>query len=131
MKQRAQYGYLPEPLQSLQLPLSTSFNQITDPQIRQILLDAHMNTNKQTKVQAMEIYLRMAEVQMRENQMKFDQDISRIKSSDRPLTLLMVDVIEKRFRTIDERLQHLFNLKIRFLEEQTKQKKPASFNVSR
>ena len=122
LKQRCHYGYPPEPLQSLQLPLPL-LDQITDPTIRQNLFDRSTNMSKQTKSEAMELYLNIAEVQMHESRLIFDQDLLQMRSPDQRLSPSMIDIIGKRFQNIDERLQHLYNLKIRFLEQQTKKKK--------
>lgn len=121
LKQRRHYGCPPEPLQSLQLPWP-SLDHITDPNIRQNLFNRSTHMNKQTKSEAMELYLTIAEVQMHESQLKFDQGVLQMRLPDQSLSPPMIDIIEKRFQNIDERLQHLYNLKIRFLDQQTKKK---------
>jgi len=44
----------------------------------------------------------------------------RSTTPDRRLNQPMIHIIEQCFKNIDERLEYLYNLKISFLEEQTK-----------
>ncbi len=132
LKQRLLHRYLPEPLNSLQLPLPlppSSLDTIMDPKIRQNLLDRYKKTIEQTKSEMMALYITIAEAKMHECQLKYDQDIVQMKRLDQRSTMTdqrlspsMIDITEQRFKIIDERLQYLYNLKIRFLKEQTKKK---------
>jgi len=125
LKQRLRHGYLPESLHSLQLPLpfSSSLDKITDLNIRQNLLDRHTKTVEQTKLETTKFYITNAEAQIQEYQLKFDQDIVQMRSPNQPLSQSMVQLLEQRFKNIDERLEYLYKLKIRFLEEQINQRK--------
>lgn len=127
LKQRLLQNFLPEPLHSLQLPLpsstSASINTISDPTSRHNLLEQYTKIIKQTKSEMMTLYITIAEVKMRECQFQFDHDIlqmrpnQRLTTIDRCLSELMIAIVERRFKNIDERLKYLYNLKLRFLNQ--------------
>jgi len=130
LKQRLLYQHLPDSLNSLQLPLPShsafsSLDAIINLQSRQNLLDRYKNIIEQTKSKLMSFYIDIAEVKMQECQMKFDKTIVRMRPDQRStmntqrLSPPMLKLVEQRFKNIDERLEHLFNLKIRFLNEKT------------
>lgn len=131
LKQRVLHHYLPEPLNSLQLPLPllpSSLDTIIDPKIRQNLLDHYKKIIEQMKSEMMALYINIAEAKMHECQLKFVQDTVQMRpdqrstTTDQRLSQSMIHIVEQRFKNIDERLQYLYNLKRRFLEEQTKKK---------
>lgn len=131
LKQRLFYCFLPEPLYSLQLPLpSTAFslNSIHDEKTRQNLLVRYKNILENTKTEMMSLYIAIAESRMYERTYDFNRNISQLKytlcstNKDEYLNEKINKLIERRFKNIDERLQHLYNLKMRFLHQKTNKK---------
>ncbi len=119
LKQRLHYHYLPEPLNSLQLPpLPPLEDTIVDSKIRQDILDRYKDIGEQTKSEMVTLYISIAKAQMHQCQLKFDQMTIQMKSNQQQLTQSMINIIEQRFKNIDGRLLDLYTLKIRFLEEQ-------------
>ncbi|CAF1348786.1 unnamed protein product, partial [Rotaria sordida] len=61
-----------------------------------------------------------AEAKMNEYQKKFDSDLIQMKENQRSgpshekLTQTMLDIMERRFKNINEHLIHLYKLKLRF-----------------
>ncbi len=126
LKQRLLYHYLPEPLNSLQLPLPQppfSLDAITDQKSRQNLFDRYKKIIEQTKSEMMALYIAIAEVKMHECELKFNKDRVQMRpdqrstTSDRRLSQPMIDLIERRFKNMDERLQYLYKSKMRFLHQ--------------
>ncbi len=131
LKQRQLHHSLPEPLNSLQLPFPlppSSLDTITDQKSRENLLDRYKKIIEQTKSEMMALYITIAEAKMHECQLKFAQDTVQMRPDQRSTTTetrlspSMINIVEQRFTIIDERLQYLYTLKIRFLQEQTKKK---------
>ncbi len=73
-------------------------------------------------------HISIAEAKMHECQLKFNQDTVQMRpnqsstTADKRLNQSMINIIEQRFKNIDERFEYLFNVKISFLEKQTKKK---------
>ncbi|CAF1471414.1 unnamed protein product [Adineta steineri] len=121
LKQRRLYHHLPAPLKSLQLPLlsTLSIDTIHDLKIREDLMNRYRKINEETKSEMMTLYIHIAEAKMNENLIKFNENIAQIRSNQQ-LTQSMMNVIERRFKNIDERFEYLYQLKVRALEPKNK-----------
>ncbi len=135
LKQRLAYHLLPEPLNSLELPLPlppTSVDSIINSKTRQVILERHWNIVEHTKRQMMILYVMIAKAKMDECQMQLDPILVHIRpdsrsttTSNQGLTPAMINIVQERFKIIDERMQYFYKLKLRFLEEQSNQRKAA------
>ncbi|CAF4216235.1 unnamed protein product, partial [Rotaria sordida] len=120
LKQRIFYYHLPQSFESLKIPPPISFNTITDTMTRQRLKDRCEKILQRTKSEMMMIYIATAEAKMDEYQKKFDSDLDKMKenqcsdSSHKKLTQTMLNITERRFKNINERLIYLYKLKLRF-----------------
>ncbi|CAF1317216.1 unnamed protein product [Adineta steineri] len=121
LKQRRLYHHLPTPLKSLQLPLlsTLSIDTIHDLKIRDHLMNRYRKMNEETKSEMMTLYIHIAEAKMNENLIKFNENISQIRSNQQ-WTQSMMNIIERRFKNIDERFEYLYQLKVRALEPKNK-----------
>ncbi|CAF3376490.1 unnamed protein product [Rotaria sp. Silwood2] len=120
LKQRIVYNHLPQSFESLQIPAPISLDTITDTYIRQRLTDRYEKILQRTKSEMMMVYIATVETKMNEYQKKFDIDLAKMKEnqhtdpSDKKLTRTMLDIMERRFKNINERLMCLYKLKLRF-----------------
>ncbi|CAF1265540.1 unnamed protein product [Adineta steineri] len=121
LKQRRLYHHLPAPLKSLQLPLlsTLSIDTIHDLKIRDHLMNRYRKMNEETKSEMMTLYIHIAEAKMNENLIKFNENISQMRSNQQ-WTQSMMNIIERRFKNIDERFEYLYQLKVRALEPKNK-----------
>ncbi len=119
--------HLPEPLNSVQLPLPLppfSLDSIIDEKSRQNLLGRYNKIVEQSKLEMMTLYIAIAEVKMDECQSKFDRDIL-LEMTPNPhsmtinqrLNQSMINIIQRRFKNMDERFEYLFNLKKQYLDK--------------
>lgn len=120
LKQRIVYNHLPSTFDSLRIPLPISLDTISDERIRQRLTHRHEQLLQRTKSDLMIIYIKTAEAKFEEYRKIFDTDMAQYKENQRSgpshkrLTRTMIDIMERRFANINERLICLYQLKIRF-----------------
>ncbi|CAF1570267.1 unnamed protein product, partial [Rotaria sordida] len=120
LKQRIVYNHLPQSFESLKIPPPISFDTITDTMTCQRLKDRCEKILQRTKSEMMKIYITTAEAKMNEHEKKFDTDLAKMKenqssdSSHKKLTQTMLNIMERRFQNINERLTCLYKLKLRF-----------------
>ena len=126
MKQRLLYDHLPDSLATLQLPLPlppSSINTIKDEKSRQNLLDHYTKILQQTKSDMMSLYIAVADAKMQECQLNFDKDIVRMRPDHHSTTTYlrlseaMLEIIERRFKHIEQRHECLYQLKVRLLKK--------------
>ena len=131
LKQRLTYNCLPESLANLQLPLPlppSSMDTIQDKTIRQNLFDRYTKIVQQTKSDMMSLYITVAEVKMSECQSKYEKDSKCMRPNTRSMSIYlrlseaMLDLLEQRFKNMEQRFEYLYNLKIRALQVQAKNK---------
>ncbi|CAF1468680.1 unnamed protein product, partial [Rotaria sordida] len=120
LKQRIVYNHLPQSFESLKIPPPISFDTITDTMTCQRLKDRCEKILQRTKSEMMMIYITTAEAKMNEYEKKFDTDLAKMKEnqcsgpSHKKLTQTMLNIMERRFQNINERLTCLYKLKLRF-----------------
>ncbi|CAF4295811.1 unnamed protein product, partial [Rotaria sordida] len=120
LKQRIVYNHLPTSFHTLQIPVPISLDTIIDTMTRQRLKDRCEKILQRMKSEMMMIYIATAEAKMNEYQKKFDSDLAKMKenqcsdSSHKKLTQTMLNIMERRFKNINERLIYLCKLKLRF-----------------
>ncbi|CAF1571120.1 unnamed protein product, partial [Rotaria sordida] len=120
LKQRIVYNHLPQSFESLKIPPPISFDTITDTMTCQRLKDRCEKILQRTKSEMMMIYVTTAETKMNEYEKKFDTDLAKMKEnqcsgpSHKKLTQTMLNIMERRFKNINERLICLYKLKLRF-----------------
>ncbi|CAF4063435.1 unnamed protein product, partial [Rotaria sordida] len=120
LKQRIVYTHLPTSFHTLQIPVPISLDTITDTMTRQHLKDRCEKILQRTKSEMMMIYITTAEAKMNEYEKRFDTDLAKMKenqssdSSYKRLTQTMLNIMERRFQNINERLTCLYKLKLRF-----------------
>ena len=119
-KQRIVHNQLPNTLDPLQVPPPTTLHSIQDEHIRQRLMDRHQKIIERTKSDMMLIQIAGEEAKLNEYRTNFDTEIAQMNELQRSgpphkkLTRTMSNLLERRFKNIDDRLAHLHNLKIRF-----------------
>ncbi|CAF4488794.1 unnamed protein product [Rotaria sp. Silwood2] len=120
LKHRIVYNHLPQSFESLHIPTPISLDTINDRNIRQRLMDRCEKILQQTKSDMMIVYITTAEAKMDQYQKKFDTEMAKMKENqctgppDKKLTLTMLNIMERRFKNINERLMCLYKLKLRF-----------------
>ncbi|CAF1383669.1 unnamed protein product [Rotaria sordida] len=120
LKQRIAYNHLPQSFESLKIPAPILLDKIVDTNIRQNLMNQCEKILQRTTSDMMIVYIATAEEKMNEYQKKFDSDFIKMKENQRSgpshekLTQTMLDIMERRFKNINERLIHLYKLKLRF-----------------
>ncbi|CAF1500704.1 unnamed protein product, partial [Rotaria sordida] len=120
LKQRIVYNHLPTSFHTLQIPVPISLDTIIDTMTRQRLKDRCEKILQRTKSEMMMIYIATAEAKMNEYQKKFDSDLAKMKenqcsdSSHKKLTQTILNIMERRFKNINERLIYLCKLKLSF-----------------
>ncbi|CAF3713728.1 unnamed protein product [Rotaria sp. Silwood1] len=122
LKQCVIHNHLPKSFQSLDIPTSISLNSINDLRIRQRLYEKCQKILQRTKSEMMLVYIDLAETKMNETKEKFNKvriDMQHIQHSGPPtkrLTENMISIMEKRFKNINERLLHLYKMKLHYFD---------------
>ncbi|UJR06546.1 hypothetical protein I4U23_010829 [Adineta vaga] len=118
-KQRFHNRHLPDVLKSLQLPIPSalSFDLINDTRNRRILTDRYKRINEQMKSELMAFYITIAEMKMNECLFRFNEHMTQMKAS-RQFNTFSMNLIEERFKSIDERFEYLYQLKMRIFNQQ-------------
>ncbi|CAF4772188.1 unnamed protein product [Rotaria sp. Silwood1] len=120
MKQRIVYNHLPKSFESLRIPAPISLETVTDRTIRQNLLDRCEKILQRAKSDMMMVYTTTAEAKLDQLDKKFDSEMTRMKQNQRSrvshqiLTETMLEILERRFKYINEHLMRLYKLKLRF-----------------
>ena len=121
LKERVAHNYLPESFKVWQIPPPPpALESIEDQGIRQRLSERYTTIIRQSKSDMMALYIASAEAYMDECQIKFDTELAQMKedqrsgSIERQLSPAMINVLERRLKNLGERLQCLYDLKIRF-----------------
>lgn len=120
LKQRIAHHYLSDLFTSFQLPPPPALETIVDPSLRQRLTYRYEQLIQRTKSEMMMIHIRTAEIKMDDYNKAFDADLKKFYQQQRfsdvsaRFNTRMVVLMEERFQRIDERVQLLFDLKVRF-----------------
>ena len=120
LKQRVFHKQLPDVLNALKLPMPPLMGTIVNENSRSSLRNQYERIIQQTKSDLMMVHIAAAEAKMREYQAEFDRTMYRMEQgqheplSDRRLSSMMIDIMYRRFKLIDERTKHLYNLKVNF-----------------
>ncbi|CAF1290998.1 unnamed protein product [Rotaria sordida] len=120
LKQRIVYNHLPTSFHTLQIPVPISLDTITDTMTRQHLKDRCEKILQRTKSEMVMVYITTAEAKMNEYEKRFNTDLAKMKEnqcsgpSHKKLTQTMLNIMERRFQNINERLTCLYKLKLRF-----------------
>jgi hypothetical protein len=119
-KQRIMHNQLPNTLDALQVAPPSTLNTIQDEHIRQRLMDRYQKLMERTKSDMMIIHIAAEEAKENEHRTNFDLKMSQMNELQRSgpphkkLIRTMLDVLDRRFRNINDRLEQLYKLKIRF-----------------
>lgn len=120
LKQRLAHNHLPKAFDLLAIPPPISINSIHHDNTRQYLMERCEKILQRTKSDMMLVYTTTAEHILSEKEKIFENNMISMKrrqqndSLDEKLTQKMMDILEKRFKNINERLLCLYKLKIRF-----------------
>ncbi|CAF2972146.1 unnamed protein product [Rotaria sp. Silwood2] len=122
LKQCTIHNHLPTSFQSLDIPTSISLNSINDPRIRQRLYEKCQKILQQTKSEMMLVYITVAEIKMNETKEKFNkvltdmQDTQHSGPDSKRLTKNMISIMERHFKNINERIIHLYKMKLHYFD---------------
>ena len=120
MKQRVLHKQLPDFIETLTLPMPPLTDTIHNENSRSSLRNQYERILQQTKSDLMIVHIATTEAKMREQQAEYDRTMFRMEqdqhdpSSNQRLTPTMIDIMFRRFKLIDERTKHLYNLKVDF-----------------
>jgi hypothetical protein len=120
LKQRVVHHYLPDTIDSFQIPLQISLDSIENHRLRLRLISQYEQLIQRTKSDMMAIYIRTAQAKLEEYEEKSEADFQqfnetqRIVAVDQKFTKTMCDIMKRRFKNIDERLKTLYDLKVHF-----------------
>ncbi|CAF1478396.1 unnamed protein product [Adineta steineri] len=121
LKQRVAYDYVSD-LCHIYLPKTLAT--IKDQDIQQRLRSRFEKLRQRTQADMLLLHIRIAEIKMNEYQEKFDQEYKQYEQNQRRhffdgnLTREMDYIMkEQRFKNMDERLQILYDLKLRFFRQ--------------
>ena len=105
---------------SIQIPSPRLLNTIEDRNIRQSLIYRYEQLVQRTKSEMTTIHVRAADVKMEEDANKFHTDFQQYNQTqrtgpiDKKFTKTMDDIMQQRFKNIEERLEKLYNIKLHF-----------------
>ncbi|CAF3430834.1 unnamed protein product [Rotaria socialis] len=123
LKQRLAHNHLPKAFQSLDIPSPLSLKTIQDDNIRQHLQDRAEKVLQRTKCHMILVYLAVAETKMNEYRINYDKLMSELQlnqksgSIHQKLNEKMFNLMEERFKNINEHLIRLYRLKICFFRQ--------------
>lgn len=122
LKQRLSHNHLPKEFHSLEIPSLLLLNTIQDRNIRQRLEDRTEKILQRTRSDMMLVYIELAEAKMNEYRLQYDKFMSDMKMNQRSgpvnqtLNETMLNLMEERFKNINEHLICLYRLKIHFFD---------------
>jgi hypothetical protein len=122
-KQRVLYHHYSDLFTSVRIPEPQALTTVRNDDVRQRLIYRYEQLLERTKADMLMIYIRTAEAKMEEYTEKFDSDYERFEQQQRiylhdgKFTNRMSEIMEQRFKNIDERLQIIYDLKVRFFVE--------------
>ena len=120
LKQRVLHNQLPQPFQTIQLPVPPGLKTIRNENHRQRLTDRYDKLLQRTKSETIMVHLEIAEIKLQEIQETFDAQMNRIKHGQGSLpvhvrfTPKMIDVVKRRFQLYEKRLSHSYESKLHF-----------------
>lgn len=120
LKQRVAHQQLSPLFQSFQLPAPPALETIQDQSIRQRLISHHKQIIQRTQSEMMLIHIGIAEVKKSEAGKQFNEDHKqfyfKLRTTCNNVTLRrsLSDIMNERLNLIDQRLQTLLDLKVRF-----------------
>jgi len=120
LKQRVAHQQVSNIFDSLNIPAPSTLATIDDQTIHQHLIYRYEQLVQRTKSELLILHIRAAEVKMEACAKNFDVDYKefyqkqRTDFSEGKFTPAMLNIMEQRFKNIDERLKTLYDLKIRF-----------------
>jgi hypothetical protein len=119
-KQRLKCNHLPKSFESVRVPAPMNLDTITDEHQRQRLKDRCEKIIQQAKSEMMTVHIAVAESKMNEARVTFDTGLAKMNElqSSGPhhmkLTSTMMAILKRRFDSIDKRMAHVYELKMRF-----------------
>jgi hypothetical protein len=120
LKQRVAHNQLSGLFDSMQIPLPSTLNTIEDQRSRQSLICRYEQLVQRAKSDMTTIHVRTAELKSEETTKKFESTFKEYNNNQRmhdittKLTKTMAYIMEQRFKNIEERLETLYKLKLRF-----------------
>ncbi|UJR12965.1 hypothetical protein I4U23_017139 [Adineta vaga] len=120
LKQRVSNQYYSDLFNSVRIPAPPTLITVRDQDVRRRISYGYEQLLQRTKADMLMIYIRTAEAKMEEYTQKFDIEYKQFEKQQRNylandrFTDGMCFVMEQRFRNIAERLQTLYDLKVRF-----------------
>jgi hypothetical protein len=120
LKQRILHKHLPSSFESLRIPSPVGLDTIRDEATRQRLTQQCTQLFERTKSEMMMLYLQVAEARAEEYRSKFTTNLDNYEANQysniahSKLTPIMVDILNRRFRHINEYMSKLYKLKLRF-----------------
>ena len=125
LKQHIFYKQLPYEIKSLQIPTELIIDPVVPVNVRCHLQNHYQKIIQKTKSDLLTIHIAIAEACMREWQNQFNNHTDRMKRnqderdmfSDERLTPIMIEIMQRRFKFITERIQRLYKLKVDFFHQ--------------
>lgn len=120
LKHRITYKQLPRSFEVLRIPTSIQFESVRNNRVRQRLKDQCEKILQRTTSEFILVSITIADGIFEDAQSKFDRELTIMQRNQNReefyerFTPKQMDILNKRFRTLDERLMALFNLKLRF-----------------
>ncbi len=120
LKQRVAHNQLSGLFDSMQIPLPTPLDTIEDRNSRHSLIYRYEKLVQRIKSEMISIHVRATELQSEETTKKFDSsfkdynNLQRTSDITTKLTKTMAYIMEQRFKNMEERLETLYNIKLRF-----------------
>ena len=120
LKQRLAHKHSPSSFELLRIPSPIRLDNLQDEHIRQRLTQQCTQLFERTKSEMMSIYIKTAEARHEEYRQKFFTNTTnyeynqRVGEPNTKLTQAMMDIMNRRFRHINEHLIRIYKLKIRF-----------------
>lgn len=123
LKQRLTHNHLPNEFNSIPIPSPSALITIEDTNIRQCLQDRYEKIVQRTKSEIMLVYIAVAETKMNEYRKYHDiltnkmKDIQRTGPIHKQFNETMLNLLEERFKNMNQHFINLYRLKIRFFDK--------------
>lgn len=119
-KQRVVLNYLPDHLRTFDLPKLEALDTITDPTMRQRLMERYDKILQRTVSDMMTVQLATMEAHMNESENKFNNDMGKFKSDQvhgptyKRLTKTMTNIMDRYITNQNQRVLTIYKIQCRF-----------------